>query len=222
MSGGVRNVFAQDNVMDSPDLDRVVRIKTNSVRGGVVEDIYVRDNAVPQQGGQAVWVDFRYEEGDAGAFTPTVRDIYIEDLHSVGGTHAIYLRGYARSPITNINILNSSFSGVRTPMLAEHVQGLRLVNTTINAAPADTALCQGSVWLGVPETLVGSGVDDRVVDGRWCLSEQFAETYAWPSRGEFRAYVAERTASLLREGVITEAEKEALQEAAAQTDIGAR
>ncbi|MEU4452658.1 glycoside hydrolase family 28 protein [Nocardioides sp. NPDC023903] len=220
MSGGVRNVFAQDNVMDSPDLDRVVRIKTNSVRGGVVEDIYVRDNAVPQQGGQAVWVDFRYEEGDAGGFTPTVRDIYIEDLHSVGGTHAIFLRGYARSPVTNINILNSSFSGVRTPMLAEHVQGLRLVNTTINAQPADAVVCQGTVWLGVPEELANSGVEDRVVDGRWCLSEQFAEEHAWSSPGEFRSYVAERTSALLKAGTIAEAEKEALQEAAATTDIG--
>lgn len=222
MSGGVRNVFAQDNVMDSPDLDRVVRIKTNSVRGGVVEDIYVRDNAVPQQGGQAVWVDFRYEEGDAGDFTPTVRDVYIEDLHSVGGTHAIFLRGYARSPITNINILNSSFSGVRTPMLAEHVQGLRLVNTTINAQPADAVVCQGTVWLGIPEKLVSSGVEDRVVDGQWCLSEQFAEEHTWSSPGQFRAYVAERTAALLKAGVITEAEKEALQEAASRTAIGAR
>ncbi|MET8521607.1 glycoside hydrolase family 28 protein [Nocardioides sp. NPDC004968] len=222
MSGGVRHVFAQDNVMDSPDLDRVVRIKTNSVRGGVVEDIYVRDNAVPQQGGQAVWVDFRYEEGDAGGFTPTVRDIYIEDLHSVGGTHAIFLRGYARSPITNINILNSSFSGVATPMLTEHVQGLRLVNTTINAIPADTVACQGTVWLGIPEELANSGVDDRAVDGRWCLSEQFAEEHTWTSPGAFRAYVAERTSTLLKAGVITETEKEALQEAAAATDIGRR
>lgn len=221
MSGGVRHVYAQDNVMDSPDLDRVVRIKTNSVRGGVVEDVYVRDNDVPQQGGQAVWVDFRYEEGDAGAFTPTVRDVYIEDLHSVGGSHAVYLRGYARSPVTNINIVNSSFTDVDTAMLAENVQGLRLVNVEINGEAADTVVCQGAVWLGVPEALVSSGVEDRVVDGRRCLSEQFGEDEEWGSRGEFRAHVARRAAQLVDDGVIAEHEKDALQEAAARTDIGA-
>jgi polygalacturonase len=39
ISGGARNVFAEKCRMDSHNLDRVLRIKTNSVRGGVVEDI---------------------------------------------------------------------------------------------------------------------------------------------------------------------------------------
>lgn len=221
MSGGVRKVFAQNNVMDSPDLDRVLRIKTNSVRGGVVENIYVRDNDVPEQGGQAVWVDFRYEEGDAGDHTPAVRNIYVENMHSHGGTHAIYLRGYERSPVTNINITDSTFTGVRTPMLAEHVQGLRLTNVEINERSADAVLCQGTVWLGDPPVLVDSGVRDRDIGNRTCLSEQFAEDFEWPSAGLFRAYVARRTAELHRQGVITEQERDALRVAAAGTDIGA-
>jgi len=47
-SGGVRNVFAEDCRMDSPNLDRALRIKTNSVRGGVIERIYLRDVKVGQ------------------------------------------------------------------------------------------------------------------------------------------------------------------------------
>ena len=39
ISGGCRNVFAHDNVMDSPDLERVIRIKTNTCRGGIIENI---------------------------------------------------------------------------------------------------------------------------------------------------------------------------------------
>jgi len=38
-----RNLFVENCVMDSPDLDRVVRIKTNSCRGGVIENIFVRN-----------------------------------------------------------------------------------------------------------------------------------------------------------------------------------
>ncbi|MEQ7127761.1 glycoside hydrolase family 28 protein [Actinopolymorpha sp. B11F2] len=219
MSGGVRNVFAQNNVMNSPDLDRVVRVKTNSLRGGVVENIYVRDNDVPQQRGQVVWVDFFYEEGDAGDFTPVVRNIYVEDLHSSGGTHALYLRGYARSPVTNITISDSSFDGVATPMLLQNVQGLRLSGVTINGSRADSVVCQGSVWLGVPEVLIDSGVADRRV-GEWCLSEQFQEEYDWTSAGVFDAYVARVTADLHDAGLITDAERQALLEAARQTDIG--
>jgi hypothetical protein len=36
-SGDIRNVFAQDCTMDSPNLDRVLRFKDNAIRGGVIE-----------------------------------------------------------------------------------------------------------------------------------------------------------------------------------------
>jgi polygalacturonase len=222
MSGGVRNVFAQDNVMDSPDLDRALRIKTNSVRGGVVEDIYFRDNQVLETGGQAVWIDFRYEEGDAGDFTPTVRDIYIENVHSRGGTHALFLRGYERSPITNVNISGSSFTDVDTPMLVENVQGLRLTDVQINGQPADTVVCQGTVWFGVPEVLVDSGVADREVRDRRCLSEQFAEDDDWRSPGWFRGQAVRTATQLWRDGLVSTPERDALKAAAKATDIGAR
>ena len=39
ISGGARNIFAERCSMDSPRLDRALRIKTNSVRGGVIERI---------------------------------------------------------------------------------------------------------------------------------------------------------------------------------------
>ena len=46
ISGGARNIFAERCRMDSPRLDRALRIKTNSVRGGTVEGVYMRDVTV--------------------------------------------------------------------------------------------------------------------------------------------------------------------------------
>ena len=43
VSGGVRNVFTENCDMDSPNLDRALRIKTNSVRGGFIENIFMRN-----------------------------------------------------------------------------------------------------------------------------------------------------------------------------------
>ena len=40
ISGGCRNVFVENCEMDSPNLDRVLRLKTNTCRGGVTENIY--------------------------------------------------------------------------------------------------------------------------------------------------------------------------------------
>ncbi|SFB52988.1 Pectate lyase superfamily protein [Amycolatopsis marina] len=143
MSGSVRNVFAEDNVMDSAQLQRALRIKTNSVRGGVVEHIYFRGNQIPQIGDEVIRVNFQYEEGDAGEFTPTVREIHIEDVHSVGGAFALYLRGYERSPISDVTITNSTFEDVQTPMLLEHVEGLQLDNVEINGELYDGTITQG-------------------------------------------------------------------------------
>ena len=43
ISGGCQNVFAENCEMDSPSLDRVLRIKTNSCRGGIIENINMRN-----------------------------------------------------------------------------------------------------------------------------------------------------------------------------------
>jgi polygalacturonase len=53
-SGGIRNVYAQDCKMDSPNLDRVLRIKTNATRGGVIENVYLRNVEAGQLAGAAI------------------------------------------------------------------------------------------------------------------------------------------------------------------------
>ena len=49
-SGDIRNVYAQNCQMDSPHLDRVLRLKTNAMRGGVMEHVYMRNVQAGQPG----------------------------------------------------------------------------------------------------------------------------------------------------------------------------
>src|ERR687890_2131599 len=63
LSGGVRHVYAERNRMDSPQLDRALRLKDNAMRGGVLEHIYMRDVTVGQLADAVLQVDFLYEEG---------------------------------------------------------------------------------------------------------------------------------------------------------------
>ncbi|WP_207630390.1 MULTISPECIES: glycoside hydrolase family 28 protein [unclassified Actinopolyspora] len=144
MTGGVRNVVAENNTMSSPNLDRALRVKTNSVRGGVVEHVYFRSNDVPEIGGEVIRVNFQYEEGDAGEHTPAVRDINISDVHSVGGEFALYLKGYERSPVSDVTVSDSSFSEVGTPMELEHVRNLRLDDVDINGEHYDETVNEGA------------------------------------------------------------------------------
>src|SRR5216684_3982426 len=53
-SGDIRNVFAQDCRMDSPNLERVLRFKTNAIRGGVIENVYMRNVEAGQVAGAAI------------------------------------------------------------------------------------------------------------------------------------------------------------------------
>ena len=137
ISGGARNVFAERCRMDSPRLDRVLRLKTNSVRGGVIEGIYMRDVTVGQVAEAVMAIDFFYEEGDAGKYPPTVRDIDMRNVTSRKSKYAFLLRGYPHAPITGVRVADCRFDGVENPDVIEAVTDLRLTNVFINGRIAD-------------------------------------------------------------------------------------
>jgi polygalacturonase len=139
MSGSVRNVFAENCRMDSPNLDRALRIKTNSVRGGVVENVHLRNVEVGQVSDALVSIDFNYEEGDAGSFPPVVRNISVRNLRSAKSRYALFLRGYKTAVIRDIRLTGCTFEQVAQPNVLEHVQGLSLSDVRINGKRIDEA-----------------------------------------------------------------------------------
>ena len=132
MSGGCRNVFAEDCVMDSPNLERALRIKTNSVRGGYVENIYMRNITVGQVSDAVIRIFFHYQEGDVGEFTPYVRNVYVENVTSQKSKYGLLLDGYERSPISNVNLINCSFENVAEGNVLNHVEDLTTHNFSVN------------------------------------------------------------------------------------------
>ncbi|GBD02545.1 Polygalacturonase [bacterium HR18] len=136
ISGGARYIFAERCAMSSPNLDRALRIKTNSVRGGIIEHIYMRDVEVGQVAEAVVHVNFYYEEGDAGRFDPIVRHIEVRNLTSRQSPYALYLRGYARAPIRDVRLIDCTFDGVEKN-LTEYVDGLYFQNVRINGKRID-------------------------------------------------------------------------------------
>jgi polygalacturonase len=137
ISGGARYIFAERCEMSSPNLDRALRIKTNSVRGGIVEHIYMRDVQVGQVADAVIRINFYYEEGDVGAFTPIVRHVEVRNLISRRSPYALYLRGYARSPIQDVRLIECTFEGVEKN-LTEYVDGLYFQNVRINGKRIDS------------------------------------------------------------------------------------
>jgi polygalacturonase len=133
-SGGVNNVFAENLLMDSPELQIAVRIKTNSYRGGVVEQIHVRDVQVAGVSDSVVLVDYFYEEGAGGPYRPVVRDINVANLTSGRGPRALYLRGYPEDPIRSVRLEHCRFDNVEQPSVIQDMKLLVLKDVTINGA----------------------------------------------------------------------------------------
>jgi len=132
ISGGVRNVFAENCLMDSPNLDRALRFKNNAARGGVLEHIYMRNVTVGQVADAVLSIDLLYEEGANGAFTPVVRDVEMRNVTSRQSVYALYIRALERSTISDIRIVDCAFSNVARPSVVERVSGLEIRNTRIN------------------------------------------------------------------------------------------
>lgn len=132
ISGGVRNVFAENCEMNSPHLDRAIRIKTNSIRGGVIENIYIRNIKVGQVSHAVLKINFYYEEGDVSEFTPIVRNIHINNLTSEKSPYAFWIRAYERSPVENLVIENCTFNNVSNQDIIENVSNFSVKSVKVN------------------------------------------------------------------------------------------
>lgn len=134
ISGGVHGVFAEHCQMDSPKLDIAIRLKNNAMRGGLLENIHVRDISVGQVGNAAVSIDFYYEEGKAGGFQPVVRNVTVEKLRTQKTQYALYLRGFENAPIEKVAFIDCDFNGVAKPNVVENVRDISVRNVRINGA----------------------------------------------------------------------------------------
>lgn len=132
ISGGCWNVFAHDCRMDSPRLDRALRLKNNATRGGLLRDIYMRDVTVGQVADSVLSIDFTYEEGASGSFTPIARDIEMRHVTSGKSTYGLYLRGFANAPIEGVRVVDCRFDGVAKGNLIEHANAVTFTRTKIN------------------------------------------------------------------------------------------
>ena len=133
VSGGARNIYAEKNRLDSPDLERGLRVKTNSARGGVIENIFARDIEIGNVQVAPIEIDLRYMS-ESGTFVPTVRNIVVERMHSAHSQHGLYIHGLAETPLRGVVVRDSTFRGVTNGHVIEGIVDLTLTDVTVEAA----------------------------------------------------------------------------------------
>lgn len=134
ISGGARNIYALNCTMDSPNLDRILRIKTSSQRGGVIENIFMKDVKVGTYKEAAVKCNMFYEE--PGEHMPTIRNVWVENLQvEDGGKYAVLVQAYEESPVENLRLINCTINGVEEPLKVDNVKEMKFENVIINKQP---------------------------------------------------------------------------------------
>lgn len=137
ISAGVSNVYVENCLMDSPELDRAIRIKSNSRRGGLIENVFVRNIKVGQVKESVLGIDLHYgvHGNQTGTFMPQVQNIFIENSSvKNGGLYGILAKGHKGYPINNIRFKEVTIEKVETDYSIEDVENLKFINTYINGS----------------------------------------------------------------------------------------
>ncbi len=134
VSGGARNIFAEDCVMDSPNLERAIRVKTNKARGGTIENLYFRNITVGEVKEAVVRINMLYtHDGEPDVHIPIIQHIFIENVTSKKSQLGIKIDGYdAAHPVRDVMLKNCRFDGVAKGNDINHAVDLKLENVLIN------------------------------------------------------------------------------------------
>jgi len=132
ISAGVRNVFAMNCNLSSPRLDHGLRFKNNAMRGGVLENIFCRDITIGEVRHAAITVDFNYEEGPNGKYTPVLRNLHVQNLKSGKSQYAMDLQGFPNAPITDVHLADCTFENTARESILKNVRNLTLNNVRVN------------------------------------------------------------------------------------------
>lgn len=132
ISGGVRNLFAENCRLDSANLDHALRVKNNAMRGGLLEDLHFRNIQVGQVAHAVITIDFNYEEGAKGNFIPVCRNYTVRGLKSGKSKHALDVQGFQHAPIVGLHLEHCSFDNVAESNIVANVQDLTFRNVKVN------------------------------------------------------------------------------------------
>ncbi|HPR30938.1 MAG TPA: glycoside hydrolase family 28 protein [Prolixibacteraceae bacterium] len=139
ISGGVKNVFVENCTMDSPELDRAIRIKTNSNRGGIVENIHVRNVKIGEVNEAILRINCKYDIKKEGTDTlyPVIRNVNLSGIECEKSKYALLIEGIeGQNCIYGIHLSGSNFRGVEKKSIIREAKDITLENVTINGEVA--------------------------------------------------------------------------------------
>ncbi len=145
VSNGASDVFVENCTVGSPNASPwdLLRMKSNIKIGGTIQNVYVKNVKVVKVSKAIFSVNFDYSLklshmlGKSGIRIPVVRNVYLDNVNSLSSRYVLLIKGYEKSPVTNVNIFDSTFKNVRDGNKISHVKELKIVNVLLNGSSFD-------------------------------------------------------------------------------------
>jgi len=133
ISGSCSNVFVERCEMSSPNLVCALRLKSNAARGGVLQNIFMRDVNVGLVKDSVLQIDFLYEVGATGGFKPVAHNVAMEHITVAQTPRVLNVRGFPAAEISGVRIYNSTFKEIQKPDVVQDAD-VKLVDCTLEPA----------------------------------------------------------------------------------------
>ncbi len=146
ISGHCRNVFVENCRMDSPSLERALRFKNNARRGGVVENVFMRNVEIGRVAEAILTIDFLYETGATGAFKPVVRNVELSNVRSASSPRVMWVMGFPGAIIEDVRFVDCTFRGVETAEVMQHAGSVTFRNVNIEPAKKTNSRSTRTNW----------------------------------------------------------------------------
>jgi polygalacturonase len=137
ISGHCRNVFVENCRFDSARLGSALRFKNNAMRGGVIENIFMRDVTIARVAGSVLLIQLNYGEGAAGPHTPVIRRVQLDRITAEVAPRVIRVLGIKDAVIEDIHFSDSTIRGLRLPDMVSHAG--RIVYERVTLEPLAVA-----------------------------------------------------------------------------------
>lgn len=145
MSGGARDIFVEDCTFMGTD--KGIRFKTTRGRGGIVENIHIRDINMSNIVHEAIFFDMYYwtkppqanevqEIPPVTIETPQIRNVYIENIHCNGANVGVFVRGLPEMPVQHIYMKNLNLT-VNKGVEIKDAQHILIENAALHTLDKD-------------------------------------------------------------------------------------
>ncbi len=136
MSGGAKNIYVYNCKFIGTDIG--LRFKTTRGRGGVVENIFIKDLSMKNIAHEAILFDMYYavkakkkETMPVTEGTPLFKDFYVNNVTCDGAERALLIRGLPEMSIKGIHLENITLN-TRKGLEIIEADGISLKNVTVN------------------------------------------------------------------------------------------